>query len=106
MSRSLSSSKLDELFYDFKLYKQSNNSFKKNGIALLVDSNAKINTRANKKKKKKETPLDFEGEFESESDISSSKVANLVRKIMIKGRRFIKRQTKNFSDQGQCSKLR
>lgn len=49
-SRDLSSNKLDELFYEFELYEQSHNSFKKNGIALLVDSKAKMDKRAKKKK--------------------------------------------------------
>lgn len=76
VSRDLFTIKLSKLFYEFELHKQVNTGYKKNDIALIVESMLM-------KKEKKETPSGLE-EFKSEGDISTSEMTNFIKKIMKK----------------------
>ena len=80
VSKDLSKIRLDELFSEFELHEQTNSAPVEKGIALYAGS---------KKNKRSPPPEESESESEPELDMET-KLVNLVRKFIKKGRKSTK----------------
>ncbi|XP_074557881.1 uncharacterized protein LOC141813795 [Curcuma longa] len=94
VSRDLSTVKLDELFCELELHEQANASHKEKGIALVAGEKSK--KKEKKKERKEETSSDSSCGSDSDEESSSSEMANFVRKIMRRSRRFNKNDVKKM----------
>ena len=106
VSRDLSIVKLDELFCELELHEQANTSHKEKGIALVAGEKSKKKHKE-KKKEKKESSSESEQDSDSDSDeeLSSSEMANFVRRMMRHSRKFDKKDVKKiFNDEKRKGK--
>ena len=90
VSKDLSIVKLDEFFCEMELHELANKGQKEKGIALVAGERSKDGRRKKEKKKEKEissSTSSSESDDEGESS-SSSEMANFVRRIMRRSRRY------------------
>ena len=89
VSKDLSIVKLDEFFCEMELHELANKGQKEKGIALVAEEKSKEGRRKKEKKKEKEiVSSSSSSESDDEGESSSSEMANFVRRIMRRSRRY------------------
>ena len=88
VSKDLSIVKLDEFFCEMELHELANTVQKEKGIALVAGEKSKDGRRKKEKKEKEIPTSSSSSESDDEGGSSSSEMANFMRRIMRRSRRY------------------